>query len=109
MLKWHKLTEKEWGMPLESFALAFADHTEYFSDKLFLNREIANNEVLKWLTFVDGLRSYVQCPVGTWEFLEEQHWVAVEDEEWPFSFLSLCRHFHIDAESLRNRLLKSKS
>lgn len=95
-------------MIIDTLAFIFRDHTEFFSDKLLVG-ETAHEEIIRWAVLIDGLRGFEVSPEGAEAFKEERAWVMAEDWEWPFSFLNLCRNFHVDAESLRHYLLSSKS
>lgn len=95
-------------MIIDTLALIFGDHTTFFSDRL-LTRETIYEEMLRWNVFTDGIRAYEVSPQGTEEFEEDRVWIKTDDKEWPFSFLNLCKNFHIDATSFRHYLLSSKS
>jgi hypothetical protein len=36
-----------------------------------------------------------------------RRWIESEDERWPLSFVPICRHFGVDPQRLRARLLRA--
>lgn len=92
-------------MSINALGFIFANRTAFFSDKFFPSVKAANEELLRWEVLKDGLRNYETSPRDSKEFLEEKIWIEQDDEDWPFSFLRLCRRFHINAKSLQNCLL----
>ncbi|NOT53396.1 MAG: hypothetical protein HOP18_02215 [Deltaproteobacteria bacterium] len=85
---------------------------QFFSDRVPAG-ENANELVLKWAVFTDGLQRYSTLAADpdahfTEEFQEEEAWLLDDDREWPFSFVNLSETFGFQTASLRGSLLARK-
>ncbi len=85
---------------------------QFFSDRVPAG-ETANELVLKWAVFTDGLQRYSTLAADpdahhTEEFQEEEAWLLDDDREWPFSFVNLSETFGFQTASLRVSLLARK-
>ena len=86
----------------------FLSPDQFFSDRLLVGNT-AEELALQWAVFMDGLQQYwtlAENEVGrnSEEFIQEEAWVLVDDEEWPFSFAQLCDTFGLQAPSVRAAL-----
>jgi hypothetical protein len=64
---------------------------------------------LMWAVLEDGLDCYLRyvnhpSPRMQEMFREAQEWIESDDEEWLFSFISICQAFQIEPDYLRNGL-----
>ena len=64
---------------------------------------------LMWAVFEDGLDCYLRyaihpSPQMQERFREAKVWIDSHEEEWVFSFISICQVFQIDPNYLRNGL-----
>lgn len=85
---------------------------QFFSDRVPAG-EAANELVLKWAVFTDGLQRYSTLAADpdahvTEEFQEEEAWLLDDDREWPFSLVNLSETFGFQTASLRVSLLARK-
>jgi len=85
---------------------------QFFSDRVPAG-ETANELVLQWAVFTDGLQRYSTLAADTdahfsEEFGEEEAWLLDDDREWPFSFVNLSETFGFQTASLRASLLARK-
>lgn len=85
----------------------------FLSDRC-LHGQVADEMVLKWEVFVDGLKQFWalagdQEGHRSPEFYEEEKWVLSDEREWPFAFASLCATFGLQVESVRSMLLARKN
>lgn len=39
---------------------------------------------------------------------DAREWIAATDEAWPLSFASICRHFGVDPDAVRRRLMSDR-
>lgn len=91
----------------------FLSPDQFFSDRLLVGN--APEELsLQWAVFMDGLQQYwtlAENEIGrnSEEFTQEEAWVLVDDEEWPFSFAHLCDTFGLQAGSVRAALTAWKN
>ena len=86
--------------------------SQFFSDRAPAG-EAANELVLQWAVFTDGLQRYWTLAADpdshlSEEFREEEAWLLDNDREWPFSFVNLCETFGFQIDSLRASLLAQK-
>jgi hypothetical protein len=86
--------------------------SQFFSDRIPAGQD-ANELVLQWAVFTDGLQRYWTLAAErdshlSEEFHEEETWLLDEDRQWPFSFVNLCEVFGFQADSLRASLLTRK-
>jgi hypothetical protein len=86
--------------------------SQYFSDRVPAG-EAANELVLQWAVFTDGLQRYSTLAADadahlSEEFCEEEAWLLDDDREWPFSFVNLSETFGFHTASLRASLLARK-
>jgi hypothetical protein len=86
--------------------------SQFFSDRVPAG-EAANELVLQWAVFTDGLQRYSTLAADpdshlSEEFCEEEAWLLDNDREWPFSFVNLCETFGFQTDSLRVSLLARK-
>jgi hypothetical protein len=96
------------------FSLQWTDilSSQFFSDRVPAGEE-ANELVLQWAVFTDGLQRYSTLAADadthlSEEFCEEEAWLLDNDREWPFSFVNLCETFGFQTDSLRVSLLARK-
>src|SRR5262245_21173297 len=87
--------------------------SQFFSDRAPAGEE-ANELVLQWAVFTDGLQRYWTLAADpdshlSEEFREEEAWLLDNDREWPFSFVNLCETFGFQPDSLRASLLTRKA
>ena len=86
----------------------FLSPDQFFSDRLLVGN--APEELsLQWAVFMDGLQQYwalAENEIGrnSEEFIQEEAWMLVDDEEWPFSFAHLCETFGLQPTSVRASL-----
>ncbi len=86
----------------------FLSPDQFFSDRLLVGN--ASEELsLQWAVFMDGLQQYwtlAENEIGrnSEEFIQEETWMLVDDEEWPFSFAHLCETFGLQPTSVRASL-----
>jgi hypothetical protein len=64
---------------------------------------------LMWAVLEDGFECYLRyathpSPRLQEMFREAKEWIDSDEEEWPFSFISICRAFQIDPDYLRKGL-----
>jgi|GEM_PF-5703445 len=91
----------------------FFSPDQFFSDRLLVGN--APEELsLQWAVFMDGLQQYWTLAENepgrnSEEFTQEEAWVLVDDEEWPFSFAHLCDTFGLQAASVRTALTAWKN
>jgi hypothetical protein len=91
----------------------FLSPDQFFSDRLLVGN--APEELsLQWAVFMDGLQQYwtlAENEIGrsSEEFSQEEAWMLVDDEEWPFSFAHLCETFGLQAVSVRAALTAWKN
>jgi len=98
-----------------SFLLHWTDvlsSSQFFSDRVPAG-EAANELVLQWAVFTDGLQRYSTLAADpdaylSEEFQEEEAWLLDDDREWPFSFVNLSEAFGFQTASLRASLLARK-
>jgi hypothetical protein len=86
--------------------------SQFFSDRVPAG-EAANELVLQWAVFTDGLQRYSTLAADpdshlSEEFCEEESWLLDDDREWPFSFVNLSETFGFQTASLRVSLLARK-
>lgn len=86
--------------------------SQFFSDRIPAGQD-ANELVLQWAVFTDGLQRYWTLAADqdshrSEEFREEEAWLLDNDREWPFSFVNLCEVFGFQTDSLRTSLLTRK-
>lgn len=79
-----------------------------------LGGEKSAEAILKSAVFFSGVHTYWCCVVDpsarkSSEFLEDEAWIMVDDAEWPFSFINICKELGIDPVSLRLVLIKWKN
>jgi hypothetical protein len=90
----------------------FLSPDQFFSDRLLIGN--APEELsLQWAVFMDGLQQYwtlAENEIGrnSEEFIQEETWMLVDDEEWPFSFAHLCETFGLQPTSVRASLVAWK-
>ena len=90
----------------------FLSPDQFFSDRLLVGN--APEELsLQWAVFMDGLQQYwtlAENEIGrnSEEFIQEEAWMLVDDEEWPFSFAHLCETFGLQPTSVRASLVAWK-
>ena len=90
----------------------FLSPDHFFSDRLLIGN--APEELsLQWAVFMDGLQQYwtlAENEIGrnSEEFIQEETWMLVDDEEWPFSFAHLCETFGLQPTSVRASLVAWK-
>ena len=90
----------------------FLSPDQFFSDRLLIGN--APEELsLQWAVFMDGLQQYwtlAENEIGrnSEEFIQEEAWMLVDDEEWPFSFTHLCETFGLQPTSVRASLVAWK-
>ena len=90
----------------------FLSPDQFFSDRLLVGN--APEELsLQWAVFMDGLQQYwtlAENEIGrnSEEFIQEEAWMLVDDEEWPFSFSHLCETFGLQPTSVRASLVAWK-
>jgi len=90
----------------------FLSPDQFFSDRLLVGN--APEELsLQWAVFMDGLQQYwtlAENEIGrnSEEFIQEETWMLVDDEEWPFSFTHLCEAFGLQSTSVRASLVAWK-
>ena len=90
----------------------FLSPDQFFSDRLLVGN--APEELsLQWAVFMDGLQQYwtlAENEIGrnSEEFIQEETWMLVDDEEWPFSFTHLCETFGLQPTSVRTSLVAWK-
>ena len=90
----------------------FLSPDQFFSDRLLIGN--APEELsLQWAVFMDGLQQYwtlAENEIGrnSEEFIQEEAWMLVDDEEWPFSFAHLCETFGLQPTSVRASLVAWK-
>jgi len=90
----------------------FLSPDQFFSDRLLVGN--APEELsLQWAVFMDGLQQYwtlAENEIGrnSEEFIQEETWMLVDDEEWPFSFAHLCETFGLQPTSVRASLVAWK-
>jgi hypothetical protein len=90
----------------------FLSPDQFFSDRLLVGN--APEELsLQWAVFMDGLQQYwtlAENEIGrnSEEFIQEEAWMLVDDEEWPFSFAHLCEIFGLQPTSVRASLVAWK-
>jgi len=90
----------------------FLSPDHFFSDRLLVGN--APEELsLQWAVFMDGLQQYwtlAENEIGrnSEEFIQEETWMLVDDEEWPFSFTHLCETFGLQPTSVRASLVAWK-
>ena len=86
----------------------FLSLDQFFSDRLLVGN--APEELsLQWAVFMDGLQQYwtlAENEIGrnSEEFIQEEAWMLVDEEEWPFSFAHLCETFGLQPTSVRASL-----
>ena len=85
---------------------------QFFSDRIPAGQD-ANELVLQWAVFTDGLQRYWALAADrdahlSEEFREEETWLLDDDRQWPFSFVNLCEVFGFQPDSLRASLLIRK-
>jgi len=86
----------------------FLSLDQFFSDRLLVGK--APEELsLQWAVFMDGLQQYwtlAENEIGrnSEEFIQEEAWMLVDEEEWPFSFAHLCETFGLQPTSVRASL-----
>jgi len=91
----------------------FLSPDQFFSDRLLVGN--APEELsLQWAVFMDGLQQYWtlaenESGRNSEEFTQEEAWMLVDDEEWPFSFAQLCDTFGLQADSVRAALTAWKN
>jgi len=86
--------------------------SQFFSDRVPAG-EAANELVLQWAVFTDGVQRYSTLAADadahlSEEFCEEEAWLLDDDREWPFSFVNLSETFGFQTASLRASLLAWK-
>ena len=92
---------------------SFLFSDQFFSDRC-LNGQVADEMMLKWEVFIDGLKQFWalagdhNCQHSA-EFYEEEKWVLSDEREWPFAFANLCETFGLQVESVRSMLLARKN
>ena len=91
----------------------FLSPDQFFSDR-FLVGNAPEELSLQWAVFMDGLQQYwtlAENEVGrnSEEFSQEESWMLVDDEEWPFSFAHLCETFGLQTASVRTALTTWKN
>ena len=103
-------TSEKTFSPLQWTDLLLSSH--FFSDRIPAGQD-ANELVLQWAVFTDGLQRYWTLAADrdshlSEEFREEETWLLDDDREWPFSFVNLCEAFGFQTDSLRASLLTRK-
>src|SRR6476619_1266831 len=91
----------------------FLSPDQFFSDRLLIGNA-AEELSLQWAVFMDGLQQYLSLAENetgrnSEEFTQEESWVLVDDEEWPFSFKQLCQTFGLQPASVRTALSSWKN
>jgi len=79
------------------------------NDPLLARARMSGEFRLMWAVFEDGLDCYLRyanhpSPRMQEMFLEAQDWIESDEEEWLFSFASICQAFQIEPDYLRNGL-----
>ena len=64
---------------------------------------------LMWAVLEDGMECYLRyatppSPRLQEMFREAKEWIDSDEEEWPFSFISICQAFQIEPDYLRKGL-----
>jgi hypothetical protein len=100
------------GYPVNSYFPELLSPDQFLSDRCLIG-PVADEMVLKWEVFADGLRQFWKLAVdpalqNSPEFLGEEQWVLSEEREWPFAFTTLCETFGFQADSVRAMLLAWK-
>jgi len=90
----------------------FLSPDQFFSDRLLVGNT-PEELSLQWAVFMDGLQQYwtlAENEIGrnSEEFIQEETWMLVDDEEWPFSFTHLCETFGLQPTSVRASLVAWK-
>ena len=73
------------------------------------DRDLAPEERLMIEVLVcacNDLRLTARGPAADALRAEARRWIAGDDESWALSFVPICRHFGVDPQSLRARLLR---
>ena len=101
------------GGPVNSHFTDFLCPDPFLSDRC-LNGQIADEMVLKWEVFVDGLKQFWALAGDperqhSPEFYEEEQWVLSDERDWPFAFANLCEVFGLQVDSVRTMLLAHKN
>ncbi|MSQ48550.1 MAG: hypothetical protein EXR78_09260, partial [Deltaproteobacteria bacterium] len=91
---------------------ALSSSNQFFSDRVPAG-DAANELLLRWAVFTDGLQRYSTLAADpdahySEEFSEEEAWLLDDDREWPFSFVNLSEAFGFQTASLRASLLARK-
>jgi hypothetical protein len=91
----------------------FLSPDQFFSDRL-LTGNSAEELSLQWAVFMDGLQQYWslaenEAGRNSEEFTQEESWMLVDDEDWPFSFKQLCETFGLQPASVRTALSSWKN
>ena len=79
------------------------------NDPMMARTRMSGEFRLMWAVFEDGLDCflrYANHPSPTMQelFHEAREWIESEEEEWLFSFISICNAFQIDPDYLRRGL-----
>ena len=79
------------------------------NDPMMARTRMSGEFRLMWAVFEDGLDCYLRYanhPSPTMQelFCEAQEWIESKEEEWLFSFISICNAFQIDPDYLRRGL-----
>lgn len=91
----------------------FLSPDQFFSDRLLVGNT-AEELSLQWAVFMDGLQQYCslaenEAGRNSEEFTQEESWMLVDDEDWPFSFKQLCETFGLQPASVRTALASWKN
>jgi hypothetical protein len=79
------------------------------NDPMMARTRMSGEFRLMWAVFEDGLDCYLRyanhsSPTMQELFCEAKAWIESEEEEWLFSFISICNAFQIDPNYLRRGL-----
>ena len=78
------------------------------SELLAVDRDLLPEERLMIEVLVcacTDLRLTAHGPAADALRAEARDWISAEDDEWALSFASICRHFGVDPQAVRQRLL----
>lgn len=81
------------------------------NDPVMARTRMSGEFRLMWAVFEDGLDCFLRyanhsSPTMQELFHEAKKWIESEEEEWLFSFISICNAFQIDPDYLRRGLCR---
>lgn len=98
-------THEEYQEPISLMDLVPVEDNNPIAARVRMSGEFR----LMWAVIEDGLDCYLRyanhpSPRMQEMFCEAKEWIESNEEEWLFSFVSICRAFQIEPDYLRNGL-----